>query len=523
MKNFCRLILTAASIHVVSAAGYLRGDADGVIDISLSSRPGNVPQAEYGVITFDLLEAKKMQQGVRALESCPDDKYEFVAAITTDENPSDNEWALLNGNGNRLAKGEMTNWDSESVTRLRMCLPLGIFNFRVTDSSGDGMCRNDGCGSVVITLDGVEIGKMENDNSKWSTEDFPVNIGILTGKAAVTTSTTTTPTTTSTTTTTTTSNWCEQVRQLFPMDEGASPCKDGQHRVEVDVLVDCFGEETSWEIKDRKGDVVMSLGNEIPAFTQRSVVQCLPEGKYEFTIEDQDGLKNPDHCKETGHYKVYVNNKELIAGDRFVQSKTHHFSIGADWTSDMTERDCEWAIAHHVRRKRNHKENGKEYRSLKWSEDIYQGAKNWANRLLDSCEDGGIEHEKGTGYSENLAKNHGTKGTAMGSRIAADNIAWRFSEREQQPEMDEWPLNAHHTALNWYPSRYFACADVEREIRDNYVCHVQVCRYATCGNCNMASFKKNGVVDFKKAFMSDTSRCGKYCPEDSDGDEVCYN
>ena len=55
MKNFSRLILTAASIHVVSAAGYLRGD-DGVLDISLSSRPENVPQAEYGVITFDLLE-----------------------------------------------------------------------------------------------------------------------------------------------------------------------------------------------------------------------------------------------------------------------------------------------------------------------------------------------------------------------------------------------------------------------------------------------------------------------------------
>jgi hypothetical protein len=52
MKNFSRLFLTAASIHVVSAAGYLRG----VLDISLSSRPENVPQAEYGVTTFDLLE-----------------------------------------------------------------------------------------------------------------------------------------------------------------------------------------------------------------------------------------------------------------------------------------------------------------------------------------------------------------------------------------------------------------------------------------------------------------------------------
>ena len=416
----------------------------------------------------------------------------------------------------------MTNWASGAETRLRMCLPLGTFTFQLTDSSGDGMCRNDGCGFVVITLDGAEIGKMEEDNSKWSTKDFPVNIGILTGKAAVTTTTTSTTTTTTTTTTTAQTNWCAQVRQLFPADEGV--CDNGQHRVEVDVKVDCFGEETAWKVKDQNGNVVMSLGEEIPAFGQKSVVQCLPEGNYDFTIVDQDGLKNPNYCDQEGYYKVSVNNKQLIEGARFGGSMTHHFIAGADWLSDMTERDCEWAIAHHVRRKRNHEQNGKEYRPLKWSDDLYDGAKNWATELLNSCETPDIAHEQKIGYSENLAKNHGPRNTVMGSRFSADSIAWRFSEREQQPEMDKWPLNAHHTALNWYASRYFACADAEREIRDNYICHVQVCRYATSGNCNMSSFKNDdGIIDTTEAFMSDSSRCGKQCPADSSGDEICYN
>ena len=459
---------------------------------------------------------------MRALGSCGDDEYQFIAEITTDNKPSDNAWSLLNGAGNTLTGGSMASWNAGVTTRLRMCLPLGTFIFRVTDSSGNGICRSNGCGSVVITLDGVEIAKNENDKSRWSTEDFPINIGMLTGKAAVTTTTTTSTTaTTSTTTTSTASNWCEQVRELFSKDEGV--CEDGKHRVEVDVKVDCFGKETSWNVKDSKGNVVMSLGKEIPAFERRSVVQCLPEDDYKFTIVDQDGLRNMNHCDQAGYYKVNVNNKELIQGSYFIGSKTHRFATGFDWISGMTERDCEWTIAHHVRRERNHEENGKEYRPLRWSDDIYQGAKNWATELLDDCEDNGIQHESSIGYSENLAKNHGTKGTEMGSRYSADSIAWRFSEREQQPDMNKWPLNAHHTALNWYASRYFACADAEREIKKDYVCHVQVCRYATAGNCGMSAFKNDkGVIDFKTAFMSDSSRCGKQCPENSSGNEVCY-
>ena len=75
-----------------------------------------------------------------------------------------------------------------------MCLPFGSYIFRMKDASANGMCQDDGCGSVVLALDGVEIERNENDNSTWSTKDFLVDIGMLTGKAAVTTTTTTSTT-----------------------------------------------------------------------------------------------------------------------------------------------------------------------------------------------------------------------------------------------------------------------------------------------------------------------------------------
>jgi len=40
--------------------------------------------------------SKKLQRGVRALGNCASNKYEFIAAITTDNKPSDNRWALTN-------------------------------------------------------------------------------------------------------------------------------------------------------------------------------------------------------------------------------------------------------------------------------------------------------------------------------------------------------------------------------------------------------------------------------------------
>lgn len=146
-------------------------------------------------ISQDGIDSEMIEQGVRELGSCPNDEYLLIAKIKTDNNPSDNAWALLkSGSGWTLAKGDMTNWQAGVTTRMRMCLPFGSYIFRMTDASANGMCQDDGCGSVVLALDGVEIERNENDNSTWSTKDFLVDIGMLTGKAAVTTTTTTSTT-----------------------------------------------------------------------------------------------------------------------------------------------------------------------------------------------------------------------------------------------------------------------------------------------------------------------------------------
>jgi hypothetical protein len=149
----------------------------------------------YIDISQDGIDSEMLEHGVRELGSCPNDEYLLIAKIKTDNNPADNAWALLkSGSGWTLAKGNMTNWQAGVTTRMRMCLPLGSYIFRMKDASANGMCQDDVCGSVVLTLDGVEIERNENDNSTWSTKDFLVDIGMLTGKAAVTTTTTTSTT-----------------------------------------------------------------------------------------------------------------------------------------------------------------------------------------------------------------------------------------------------------------------------------------------------------------------------------------
>ena len=149
----------------------------------------------YIDISQDGIDSEMLEQGVRELGSCPNDEYLLMVIIKTDNKPADNAWALLkSGSGWTLAKGDMTNWQAGVTTRMRMCLPLGSYIFRMKDASANGMCQDDECGSVVLTLDGVEIERNENDNSTWSTKDFLVDIGMLTGKAAVTTTTTTSTT-----------------------------------------------------------------------------------------------------------------------------------------------------------------------------------------------------------------------------------------------------------------------------------------------------------------------------------------
>ena len=87
---------------------------------------------------------------------------------------------------------------------------------------------------------------------------------------------------------------------------------------------------------------------------------------------------------------------------------------------------------------------------------------------------------------------------------STEEIMARFVERESTWN---WPDNAHFTAVLWRGSHFVGCYDAEKDMGDNKTCRVQVCRYATAGNCDMNSFNDGSSKWWMKGVMSDVSRC----------------
>lgn len=156
-----------------------------------------------------------------------------------------------------------------------------------------------------------------------------------------------------------------------------------------------------------------------------------------------------------------------------------------------------------------HQKYGKSYVPLKWSTTLKQSAEVWANELLKSSCGSSLYHDPDNHkYGENLASNSGTG--SWGEFKSTDTIVSRFVEKEQNLA---WPNNAHFTAVLWRPTKFVGCSDVAKSMGDNKTCRVQVCRYATAGNCDMSSFNNGSSNWWMNGVMQDTSRCGAECPD----------
>merc|ERR1719278_580172 len=98
-------------------------------------------------------------------------------------------------------------------------------------------------------------------------------------------------------------------------------------KVEVDITIDNYDDETSYDIKDASGSKVME-GNGWPANSVNSFWQCFSSGSYTFTIKDAygDGI-----CCSYGNggYSVKVDDKEVASGGQFGSSETKTFDVGS--------------------------------------------------------------------------------------------------------------------------------------------------------------------------------------------------
>merc|ERR1711884_644620 len=101
----------------------------------------------------------------------------------------------------------------------------------------------------------------------------------------------------------------------------------GKSKVDVEITIDNYGEETTYDIKDSSGTKVMQ-GSGWPANSVNSFWKCLSSGSYMFTITDGygDGL-----CCSYGNggYLVKVDDKEVASGGEFCSKEEKNFEVGS--------------------------------------------------------------------------------------------------------------------------------------------------------------------------------------------------
>ena len=99
----------------------------------------------------------------------------------------------------------------------------------------------------------------------------------------------------------------------------------------VIINLDQYPEETSWDIKDSLGNILLSGGAypNVPDYQPQIIVNCLPTGSMTFTIYDLygDGLEGSLWGGQNGSYYVVQCGDTLVDGSdpSFGQDSTHAF------------------------------------------------------------------------------------------------------------------------------------------------------------------------------------------------------
>jgi hypothetical protein len=448
--------------------------------------------------------------------SCNDDESEISIALRTDNYAYETQWKITNiEDSSILVKGPPagTKYDDLSSYTGKWCVPNGSsYKVVVSDAKADGMCSkgttssrggegsDTGCGYFKVYLNGTPAGMIVQDKSAWTTKQFLIDAVPANSRINAATDEDQGG-----------GGWCNKVKSVQTISRGTCKLPDGSrgHSIRVSTTVDKFGSETSWKIV-RNGSVQMKLGAIIPSMSTKAVEDCVSPGDYTFTINDLDGIC----CKHgTGHYEIIVDGEVLITGGSFINQESHTIKLGYDWIDSMDERDCEWWWAHNYRREDWHTRCTDHYcnknaRHLRWSNTLEADARDYAERLLETCETTGIEHDH-TDQGENLAKNRGKPGTQWSTLYPADNVVKRFVDNE---ETWGWNGNAHLTQAMWYDSRYVGCGESVATMSDGRICRMQVCRYAKAGNCMMESFQSEVGNRWMIPTFADESACGPMCP-----------
>ncbi|MDT0689433.1 hypothetical protein RM549_06530 [Salegentibacter sp. F188] len=95
----------------------------------------------------------------------------------------------------------------------------------------------------------------------------------------------------------------------------------------VDFAFDAYASETSWNVVDNDGTVLLSGGGFADGAEAANVSRCLPDGEYTFTVFDSYG----DGMSEAGSVTLSYAGEELVVipGD-FISERSVDFTLGED-------------------------------------------------------------------------------------------------------------------------------------------------------------------------------------------------
>ena len=111
------------------------------------------------------------------------------------------------------------------------------------------------------------------------------------------------------------------------LSQGPGPCTPTL----ININLDQYPSETTWDIQDTLGNVIISGGpyTNVPNYEPQFIVNCLPSGELSFTIYDLygDGLEGSIWGGQDGSYYVMQCGDTLVYGDSaaFGYDTTHVF------------------------------------------------------------------------------------------------------------------------------------------------------------------------------------------------------
>jgi hypothetical protein len=164
-------------VIVARVAIYNRIDGDGAHALNVSSRlsnsrvslrnlQGNILKAyeiqnATGIPVFDISfdsylgETEEPTQSPTVFTPCAGMEVEIK--VETDSNPNEIAWTLVNKCGVENTLRSPLYSLSNKMQSTTACLPIGMYQFSITDTFGDGLCCTSGRGSYEIRVNGALV------------------------------------------------------------------------------------------------------------------------------------------------------------------------------------------------------------------------------------------------------------------------------------------------------------------------------------------------------------------------------